>query len=374
MTIFKPIESIGSVIASLSSSVTVLSLDDEYYTAAEIPIYKEYFLEGNSLELYTAFYGEGNDVQCRVMLNDIIIREFIADTGSEFGTNGYLTIAPKGNGLLLLGKQDGLFNYIMYEQGLAYYQAIDWAKENTIKLQIKNNTVLYCYRLAAMGVPVEIAYNPRDFKLPEQPSSEYKYETVVFAEDYTQGEQPEDWTRVFFGGVFTVGEDALEYTSDYIAKPTPLKWDNKDYTDADMITKFKIRERYGTSFNDETQLGMIARGSGTNDNDMSAYTVVIDWDHQVFLYKYVNGNGNILVPSSNYQSWALDITYNIRFLVQGTELKCKIWEDGTDEPEAWQMEVIDSDVTEGWNGIYGYPVSPSFDFPFLFYEYKIRKL
>ena len=65
----------------------------------------------------------------------------------------------------------------------------------------------------------------------------------------------------------------------------------------------------------------------------------------------VDSEGSSTELGSGSQSESRDTWYNLRFRVNGNELKTRFWEDGNTEPSTWDVEITDSTYSSGKVGL-----------------------
>lgn len=70
---------------------------------------------------------------------------------------------------------------------------------------------------------------------------------------------------------------------------------------------------------------------------------------------YGTGYGNVDLGSPILKSWATATWYWIRFGVVDHQIKARLWDDGTPEPDAWNIEINDSNLAVA-SGAWGFSV------------------
>ena len=125
-----------------------------------------------------------------------------------------------------------------------------------------------------------------------------------------------------------------------------------DRDDVEVLTLFRVRAVSTATTNG----GVVARGSGGTSTKYG-YSANI-YDNDLIVHKYVNNTGTTI--STSAKSLTADTWYWLRFRVNGTSLKARIWADGGSEPGSWDIDTTDSDISAaGWVGARG--TSPSGD-------------
>lgn len=131
--------------------------------------------------------------------------------------------------------------------------------------------------------------------------------------------------------------------------------DNQD--DVDILFTFKCNNRFLTG--STQRLGLAARASGTGASK-NAYLLYITEGNVLQLLKFVSNSPTTIASVSLTTALGLnnvlDIAnryISIRYQVNGTSLKAKIWLTfEEDEPASWDIDTTDSSITTGdWTGI-----------------------
>jgi hypothetical protein len=184
----------------------------------------------------------------------------------------------------------------------------------------------------------------------EDPQETYRTE---FGED-PLGEQPADWAREWAtaSGEFTVSADGpgdgecLELAADAGARRA-LRWTAPgDVSDIEMHALVSLPE---IDSDTDDYCRLYARSGGAA-GDETAYFFTLR-DDAFALRAYTDGGIE--------QLWTGDTPvagqpYLVRFRVEGTELKLRVWEADTDEPAGWDATVSDSTLSAGWAGVGAY--------------------
>jgi hypothetical protein len=175
--------------------------------------------------------------------------------------------------------------------------------------------------------------------------------------EYAIDDQPSDWTERWlttYGSAVVkavdggIGGKSL-YLVSAIANYYGLSW-NDCGTPGDV--ELLVRGKRNNSSGDV--LHVFARGSGTTSRN----------------FYHLCQNGSVCKFAKNVASaYTLLGSWNkceelrwvwIRFRIQGSALKVKIWYDGDQEPAAWDREVTDASLSSGWVGVGGYSVGNTY--------------
>jgi len=184
--------------------------------------------------------------------------------------------------------------------------------------------------------------------------------------EYTTSSQPSDWTErwhttlgtsiVRADGAYTGGKYLEADTSSnarYIAT-----WDEID-SDADRDDVEVLARLESTLYNNTNNSGVVLRGSGS-DTTETGYICRRNGGTEVWeIMKYdgaVSTQIDTFTPSGSFSSNNL---FFVRFRVNGSDLKAKVWDDGDVEPGSWDLETTDTAITAaGWVGIHTLNASP----------------
>lgn len=173
--------------------------------------------------------------------------------------------------------------------------------------------------------------------------------------EYSSGQVPNDWTPQWASADadWTVvpdnpvlGEKALQFdsaTSDRHA----LSWDAVGTaSDVEMLGIVEVDD---LSQNVTAGGRVHLRSGGSLGSEDSYFFSVMSGSFGLF--KYVNGG------SERLASWgdpAANTSYFVRFRVNGTDLRARVWGTNESEPEAWDVSVTDTDLRSGWVGVGSY--------------------
>lgn len=197
--------------------------------------------------------------------------------------------------------------------------------------------------------------------------AQYKTDFV----EYVTGSQPSDWTERWgtANSSWSVEDEGIGSPSDNILRHTAsvnarrmLSWDDIDADpnrdNVEILSKFK------TSSTTNAQNHLRVRGSGSSGSE-TAYGFFMGLNSgTITVNKLVSGSGTTLGTDSF--SWSTGTYFWVRFRVNGTSLKARIWEDGDIEPSTWNIEVSDSSISGvGWAGFGAFTSSGNRDFDFV---------
>ncbi|MXR52996.1 hypothetical protein GRX03_15460 [Halovenus sp. WSH3] len=156
-----------------------------------------------------------------------------------------------------------------------------------------------------------------------------------------------DWT-IRSGSEYD-GEAALVFTDDDGERTRQaLSWDQAGtQADAEVLDKFRIPEFY--SGNGGYHARIYLRGSNTASGHNGYWIQAEETNGGSFrLGKHVGGSLETLAQFGNLDTGTF---YYRRFRADGDRLRAKVWEAGTQEPDSWDVDVTDGDLSEGWVGV-----------------------
>jgi len=193
------------------------------------------------------------------------------------------------------------------------------------------------------------------------PEPSISYYFTHFSE-YTDDAQPSDWTErwVTTAGASNaradttgIGDSHLEVKNSSASR-YHLSWNKisaDNYRD-DVEVLIRAKQSAfdaGTGTQYATSIALRTSGASGTEN---AYVLAMHEDDTVLLYKLVAGTYTTLVTSTA-TSLGLpadlndieDLFFWMRFRVNGTDLKAKVWMDTDPEPGSWQITTTDSALT-----------------------------
>lgn len=182
--------------------------------------------------------------------------------------------------------------------------------------------------------------------------------TTSFGSD-TVSSPPTGWTVRWTstGATWLVRADAPSTAGKYLefARTTTarrlLSWDTVDSDSNRDNAEIFTRWLSGGGISSSSQFYLILRGSGGAGTE-GGYVFYNASDTSVGIFKIVSGTvtviGTVTVPTLVNSRY-----YGLRFRVNGTALKAKIWNSQTDqEPAAWNLEITDTTISgTGYAGL-----------------------
>jgi hypothetical protein len=185
----------------------------------------------------------------------------------------------------------------------------------------------------------------------------------------TAGAAPSGWTARWTttNSTWTVQTDSsaiggkrMRHTAMSTARRL-LSWDaiDADVNRADTEIVARLRASQKSDYQNRLYL-RCAGAAGTE----TGYFAGIHASNGLVLFCYLNGTSTQLATSP--YPWQANTWYWIRFRVQGTSIKSKIWGDNELEPAAWTLEMTDSSISAaGWTGVGAYELSGNRDFDYV---------
>jgi len=176
--------------------------------------------------------------------------------------------------------------------------------------------------------------------------------------EYTTGIQPGDWTErwetldgtsIVTDDTAMVGDKKLRQTvvgNNYYV----LSWG-----DVGSVADVEGLVRFIPGSDVDSICRVLLRGSGFTSTRTAYFGYLHVNSNFIGLQKYVNGVSTSLGTAA--MTLAVDTAYLMRIRANGTDVKLKVWADGSSEPASWDIEVTDSSVTSGWAGVGQYGTS-----------------
>jgi len=172
---------------------------------------------------------------------------------------------------------------------------------------------------------------------------------------YTAGTQPTGWSKPWgTTGTIYKETDATGPTASSVLNFSGgsdelqiLTLDSVDgdanRDDVEILTKLQVDTNPG--FLEET-FQISGRVSGSAGSEYGYILgVIADDQHRVKITKVVNGTKTVLALNSAVKDYVADQWYMVRFRINGTSLKCKVWAEETSEPSTWLIDITDSSIT-----------------------------
>ncbi|KAA9395879.1 hypothetical protein Har1130_15565 [Haloarcula sp. CBA1130] len=160
---------------------------------------------------------------------------------------------------------------------------------------------------------------------------------------------PSEWSVV--SGDSNTGNAYVEFSASS-ADSHALSWDAvSEHTDTEVLGLVRVGSE--NSGNDGWGRLIGRGGVDTNGNMLgySAWFVRHDGDIKLRVEKDVGGSQTTLAETAATAN-PLDEWSYLRLRIEGSSVKAKNWSYGTTEPDSWDIEVTDRDVTDpGWTGI-----------------------
>lgn len=160
--------------------------------------------------------------------------------------------------------------------------------------------------------------------------------------EYTNNAKPSDWTERWSSqsGRFTVESNAdaiggkrLKHTSSHNGIEF-LSWDTVGEVEDVEVVALMMQTSSTAG-----QCHLIVRAS---PDEQYGYSARFQADSKILIRSHKAGVATT-IETINY-GWQINKWYWMRFRVQGSELKIKVWEKGLDEPIEWLHEMTDTSV------------------------------
>jgi len=126
-----------------------------------------------------------------------------------------------------------------------------------------------------------------------------------------------------------------------------LSWD-----DLGVVSDIDILARVRVAGTGPSIIQLIARAYTSSEE--TGYAISADSDDERFLIKrYFGGTGIDIATAYDY-AFVVDTWHMIRFRLEGTAIKFRVWADGGEEPEVWHKDITDVRIINGFCGIGSY--------------------
>ncbi len=121
----------------------------------------------------------------------------------------------------------------------------------------------------------------------------------------------------------------------------------------ELLVRFQLNEALG-----DHQFGVCGRASGTGTDETAYEAMTYETSAgqmQVRLLRVVDGAGVFIAQSVPFVVERLSQWNYMRFRINGSDLKAKIWSINDHEPVDWSVEATDTNITGvGWSGLWGF--------------------
>jgi hypothetical protein len=189
---------------------------------------------------------------------------------------------------------------------------------------------------------------------PPPPPSGTTWQTTFTG--YTTGAQPSGWTETAYpnSSAWTVAADASSASGFVLRNVTTqtgrhiLRYDGF----ADTTTTQEALVRMRLTDDDDRGPGIALRHSMLNGSETAYVAYLRSSVDQIELNAFVNGGWQFIGSAgfvNNPGVW-----YWMRFRVEGTTLRVRVWADGTTEPTTWNVTATNSSIAAGAIGLYTY--------------------
>ncbi len=249
------------------------------------------------------------------------------------------------------GSNTGLFNYSDRSSSVSQY----YHYRNDKALRDSKNTLSVGTQTEResefLDVPDEddVGAFTRATSEPEK-ETEATYQTNFSA--YQIGSTPSDWTPRYSSSdddwtvaaeITPIGSTVLRFESDESTRHA-LSYDPAgSVADGEILALFRVAD---LSQGPTAGGRLILRGSGSAGAESSYFFNIRD--EQFGLWKYVDSGSDRLFE---WGEPAEDRWYFARVRAAGNQLRARVWPSDTAEPELWDAEVEDTDLSTGWVGV-----------------------
>jgi hypothetical protein len=170
--------------------------------------------------------------------------------------------------------------------------------------------------------------------------------------EYTPDVQPSDWTERWHT---TVASSTVITSSGFGFKQLEtvhssdgryyLSWDTPGpdylYVNVEVLAKVMF-ESDELAYN----VRIVLHGTGGDTNEDGYLLDFFPVDDEIRITEFTSGSASAL-GADVAKTLDIDTWYWVRFRRNGSDLKAKVWEDGTPEPGSWDIERTDASNTEG---------------------------
>mgnify|MGYP001822845972 FL=1 len=181
-----------------------------------------------------------------------------------------------------------------------------------------------------------------------------------FSEDDVISDFTEEWGT---GGYWEIIQVLNTVSQPAVGRKSIIQ----DFSTTTNYRKYASYNPAGSASSDQEILALVAMGDidsdggftlnlrsgGTTTSDCNSYLLKINgYSDTVEISKYVSGAGTILTSGALEPPGS--VPYWIRFRVEGTTLKAKLWEYYLHEPYNWHLSTTDSSLSSGTVGMGNY--------------------
>jgi hypothetical protein len=188
----------------------------------------------------------------------------------------------------------------------------------------------------------------------------------LYTDNFSVGSPLDNWTEYWLESNFTqtiaastetakVGSDNL-YLANSASQRSVLTFDTPGgFDDGEVLALVNLDDN-AYNWNYPIRVGLRISGSNGSENayfcDIRGQTA-----DRVGITRLDSGASTELGSVTLFQILASSVQHWVRFRVNGTSLKAKIWEYRNHEPDEWQIETTDSNLTSGLSGLGIYDIT-----------------
>jgi hypothetical protein len=188
--------------------------------------------------------------------------------------------------------------------------------------------------------------------------------SATYATNFGGASELDDWTEVWRTANTSlsivnseadqkVGDKALRYDG----SSTNRKFISYDPAGSSEDQEILVLVNLGDIYGSSQGLRLYLRSSGSEGSENTYFVNFYYITPGLKISKYVNGAASDIVTDGNFRFYSNDRLVWIRFRVEGTSLKLKMWDVSSFEPVEWGLEGVDSSLSSGSLGIGSYVTS-----------------
>lgn len=195
---------------------------------------------------------------------------------------------------------------------------------------------------------------------PGPPAPSAPAQHFIDFSDEQAGSVPADWSMPWTHSDWTVRDDAagIRHRVDNAGGRRALVWDEPGEIVGDVELYTRVRAE---SANTLFQLPLHVSGEAGSEN---AYYVDLRAEQSALRINRYSDGSFATLGSANFEP-AQDTWYHLRFRREGFQLMARVWPDGEDEPDQWQVIVNDNTHHSGAVGFAGFQSNSVNDWSFL---------